>query len=408
MFQLRPRKQATEIALHEERDTSMSAEQESAFIKANRKTGRHYRVNWANVMIACKLAEKSMMYRSANTKSSDRGNLRRYPKLMSVESSDTTDRLIVLMAHGQHPEDYGKAADRLAHAWGAISCKVFSDNAGHVRLDLMWRDILAQTIPAMPIPEHPDFRALPIGLTETGAVWTVSLEMSMLLAGASQAGKASMQWGICRALQNAVLDGTAQVWAFDVKLQEFSAGKEFFSRYASDPADIANQLEDLVELLQKRQAEFAASRLRNPEPSKDYPLILAHIDEAGHIVNWLGDTKLQNRIKAAIQTLITQGRAANVVCCIALQDPRKEILPFRSLIPFRTALRLDDPLQPDLVLGEGMRERGGRADEIPKSMPGTAYVREDGASEPMRVRAGFPNDSDIQDLVSAVMDNRTS
>ncbi len=48
----------------------------------------------------------------------------------------------------------------------------------------------------------------------------------------------------------------------------------------------------------------------------------------------------------------------------ALQDPRKEVLNIRNLFPDKIALRLDEPAQVDMVLGDGARDRGALCDEI--------------------------------------------
>ena len=79
----------------------------------------------------------------------------------------------------------------------------------------------------------------------------------------------------------------------------------------------------------------------------------------------------------------------------ALQDPRKEVLTLRNLFPARVALRLDEPGQSDMVLGDGARDRGARCDRIPDSLPGVGYVRLDGVREPTRVRAAYVTDADI-------------
>ncbi len=79
----------------------------------------------------------------------------------------------------------------------------------------------------------------------------------------------------------------------------------------------------------------------------------------------------------------------------AVQDPRKEVLPFRDLFPVRVALRMTEADQVDLVLGDGARDRGARADEIGEDMPGVGYVRLDGQADPVRVRACWVDDPEI-------------
>jgi S-DNA-T family DNA segregation ATPase FtsK/SpoIIIE len=76
----------------------------------------------------------------------------------------------------------------------------------------------------------------------------------------------------------------------------------------------------------------------------------------------------------------------------------------RGLFPTRIALRLDQESYVDMTLGEGMRDKGAFADQIPEFLPGVAYVKHDGKREPLRVRAGYTGDSDIAELVAFCTD----
>ena len=107
------------------------------------------------------------------------------------------------------------------------------------------------------------------------------------------------------------------------------------------------------------------------------------------------DRDLKRRIHAALSLLCSQGRAAGYLVVAALQDPRKDVLPFRDLFPTRIALRLTEPEQVDLVLGDGARDRGAACDRIPRALPGVGYVRLDDDPDPVRVRIAYVTDSDI-------------
>ncbi|MGR7001274.1 hypothetical protein ACU686_29780 [Yinghuangia aomiensis] len=74
----------------------------------------------------------------------------------------------------------------------------------------------------------------------------------------------------------------------------------------------------------------------------------------------------------------------------------------RNLFPDRIALRLDEPAQVDMVLGLGARDRGAAADlisPIPDVGAGVGYVKRETHPEPVRVRAAFVSDSDIDAMV---------
>jgi S-DNA-T family DNA segregation ATPase FtsK/SpoIIIE len=76
----------------------------------------------------------------------------------------------------------------------------------------------------------------------------------------------------------------------------------------------------------------------------------------------------------------------------------------RNLFPDKIALRLDEPAQVDMVLGDGARDRGARCDEIstvPAVGAGVGFVRLEAAPDPVRVRAGYVSDDDIHAMTAA-------
>jgi S-DNA-T family DNA segregation ATPase FtsK/SpoIIIE len=379
-FQAKAQEKKLRTALYEECGVGLSAEQERELVKAQRKAGRYYRDTFNHVLISCKLM--------GDRRSRDPFD---HPRLMSVDTNGSTDRLVIRMSRGQSPQAYFKAAENLAHSWQAISCKVATD-----------------IIPPLPIPDHPNLDALAIGKREDGQPWTVSLKAThWICGGASGSGKASWQWSVIRSILALIEDGTVQIWAADPKQMEMAMGRSIFHRYASDPEDIADMLETAVDDMRKRAA-LLSGRVRTHVPSKDEAMVILMVDEAGYLNAYLGDTKLQGRIKSALSTLITQGRAISYIVVLAQQDVRKEALPHRSLIQSRVALRLDDELQPDMLLGSGMRARGGLADQIPISMPGVAFVKEEHSAEPIRVRASMITDDDIREMAERVERSRES
>jgi S-DNA-T family DNA segregation ATPase FtsK/SpoIIIE len=96
--------------------------------------------------------------------------------------------------------------------------------------------------------------------------------------------------------------------------------------------------------------------------------------------------------------LLSQGAGVGVLVVAALQDPRKEVLPFRDLFPTRIALGLTEESQVDMVLGDGARDRGALADQMPRWAKGVGYVILDGTPDPMRVRFSYLSDDDIRDM----------
>ena len=128
------------------------------------------------------------------------------------------------------------------------------------------------------------------------------------------------------------------------------------------------------------------------------------VDEVAFLTAYQPDRKLRERIMNALATLTTQGRAVGYCVVAALQDPRKEVLTIRNLFPDRIAMRLDEPEQVDMVLGDGARDRGAACELIssnPATGAGVAFVRLEADPDPVRVRAGWVSDRDIADLAAA-------
>jgi S-DNA-T family DNA segregation ATPase FtsK/SpoIIIE len=127
------------------------------------------------------------------------------------------------------------------------------------------------------------------------------------------------------------------------------------------------------------------------------------VDEVAFLTAYQADRKLRERTLAALATLTTQGRAVGFCVVAALQDPRKEVLNIRNLFPDKIALRLDEPAQADLVLGDGARDRGALCDQIstdPYTGAGVGYLRLEAEPDPIRVRAAFVSDDDIRAMAA--------
>jgi S-DNA-T family DNA segregation ATPase FtsK/SpoIIIE len=323
------------------------------------------------------------------------------PVLGRVTTTGYTDRLHVRLVAGQSAEDFTARADNLAHGFGAIACRIRTATPGAVIVELVRRDALAVIIPALPVPADVDLRAVPVGRHEDGTPWCIRLRGShLLLAGATGAGKASLLWGIIRGILPALQDGTARILGADPKLMELAYGRalfDAFGRYESDPSLIVAMLEDAVADMQARAAQLGG-RQRVHVPTSEHPFSVVMVDEVAFLTAYQPDKKLRERALAAIATLTTQGRAVGYCVVGALQDPRKDVLTIRNLFPDRIAMRLDEPEQVEMVLGDGSRDRGAFAELIspdPIVGAGVAYVRLDADPDPVRVRAAWVSDDDI-------------
>jgi S-DNA-T family DNA segregation ATPase FtsK/SpoIIIE len=324
------------------------------------------------------------------------------PVLGKVAATRYTDRVAVRLVSGQCAEDFAQRADNLAHGFGALICRIRSAKSGALVLEFVRRDALAAIIHALPVPRRVDLRALPVGRREDGQPWLVRLHGThVLIAGATGAGKASLLWGLIRATLPLMREGLVRVLAADPKLMELAYGRTVFDTYgayAAHPAAIAAMLEAAVADMQDRAAQFAG-RQRDHAPTRQHPFTVIVVDEVAFLTAYQPDRKLRERTMNALATLTTQGRAVGYSVVAALQDPRKDVLTIRNLFPDRIAMRLDEPEQTDMVLGDGARDRGATCELIstdPAVGAGVAFVRLEADPDPVRVRAGWVTDADIR------------
>jgi DNA segregation ATPase FtsK/SpoIIIE, S-DNA-T family len=334
------------------------------------------------------------------------------PVLGKVTATRYVDRVQVRLVSGQSAADFAKRADNLAHSYRALLCRVRTARSGVVVLEFVRRDALAAVVPAQPIPDRPDLKALPVGRREDGLPWLMRLHGThLLIAGATGAGKASLLWGLIRALLPLMRERLVRVLAADPKLMELAYGRiifDIYGQYAADPAAVADMLDQTVADMQARAASFAGHQ-REHTPSREYPFTVVMVDEVAFLTAYQPERKLRERIMNALATLTTQGRAVGYSVVAALQDPRKDVLAIRNLFPDRIAMRLDEPEQVDMVLGDGARDRGAACELIstdPATGAGVAFVRLEADPDPIRVRAGWVTDTDISDMAAACLEDQ--
>ena len=322
-------------------------------VQAARDQWRHwfYRRRWQAAMTLAGLAP------------SYRGRVL-VPLLVGVQAADSVDLVTVRLVTGQAPDAFTDRTPNLAHAFGAQLCRIREARPGAVTLEFVRADTLADPIPALPVDSIVNLGALPVGRCEDGSSWLLRLLGShVLIAGATGSGKGSVIWSAVRAMLPAILGGWVQVWALDPKRMELSFGRDLFTRYADQAADMVRLLEDAVTEMHDRAGKFAGTT-RTFTPSLEFPFLVVLVDELAFLTAYQPDRDLRKRAEAAIATLTSQGRSVGVCVVGALQDPRKDVISLRNLFPTRIALRLDESDQVDMVLGDGARDRGALADEI--------------------------------------------
>lgn len=348
----------------------------------------HYRRRWYPALHGCGLTRVSP----------DRQVF--VPRVAKVSSTRWVDTLHVRLLHGHTPEDLSTRAESLRHAFGAIRCTVVEDRPGRVRLVLFARDPLATVVPPVPLdklPAVPDLSAVPVGRTEHGTPCTLRLAGThYVVAAATGAGKSTLTWNVLRALGPGIAAGVVRVTGLDPKGgMELYPGRALFSWYEdASPEAIADAIDAVVERMVERKRRLRGAT-RDWTASTVEPFELVVVDELASLTAYVPDRKLRDRIAGQLQLLLSQGRAVGFSVLACLQDPRKDVLPFRDLYPTRVALRVTEDSHTNLVLGDGAKERGAVCHLIRESTPGVGFLRLDGAAEPVRVRFGHITDEDI-------------
>lgn len=254
-----------------------------------------------------------------------------------------------------------------------------------------------------------DLARVVIGRTETGRLWLLRLlDRHILIAGVSDAGKSSVMWAVLRALAPWIRCGLVQVFGIDPKggMELGRAPGLFQKLVCGNAAEAVELLEHVATLTRQRAETLRKQRTRKWSPASGQPFVLLIIDELADVIAYQPDNGLRKRANVALQSILSQGRAPGVCVIGQLQDPRKQIIDCRLLFPVKIAMRLDEPEQVDMVLGDGVRERGATAHEISEDTPGVAWAKIDGRREPHRARAFHTTDADLDELSGYVTAGR--
>jgi S-DNA-T family DNA segregation ATPase FtsK/SpoIIIE len=331
------------------------------------------------------------------------------PRVVGVRSGASWDEVRVRLVPGQTPEDFDSAARALAVARGVARCQIRELGPQLVSIDFQRCDRLAQAVECqrladlVTVPgEAIDLRRVWSGRTEYGTDWFQPLAGGhTLTAGATGAGKNSVGWSPIVSIAPAIRDGLVRVSAIDPKGMELAYGRRGFFRYAVSSREALALLDDLIDGMEARKAEFAG-KCRTVPISPAHPLELLEFDEIGALTRYVGDRKTREAIVERVALLTTQGRALGYTVRGYVQEPTKDTVPVRDLFPRRICLRVASKTHVAMVLGDQAYDRGAWANRIGESEPGVGYLFGEGIREPLRVRAGWVPDHVIKELEAFV------
>ncbi len=360
-----------------------------------------YRLRWRHVATRC-----GLVIQPHGVVALDRSKDQLVPRILRVVvDSSGRDRLLLRLPVGMTPDDVAARSEALGHAFGVDGTLVVAARPGRAWLELRRRDPLRKAIRPEPATDVA-LTGIPVGMGDDGRLWRFRVQGThALIAGATGAGKGSVLWSLVHGLAPAISAGWVQVWALDPKGgMELGLGRGAFARFEGGaPEAMCDLLEEAVDLKTRRSLDLATHGKRVHKPSAESPHLVILIDELATLSAFAERTVVR-RIEHALGLLLTQGRAVGITVIAAVQDPGKDVVSWRDLFPTRIAMRLDNPIQVDMVLGDGARERGAQADHISELTPGVAYVRIEGSRDVRRVRSAYLTDEAVLALSRSLND----
>lgn len=350
------------------------------------------------------------------------------PQVDRVRSIRDRDVMSVKLLPGQVPADFAGIGEALTHAFGVFRVDVTALRPSWVLITFLRADPLARPVttshagfavavagydPALfaglPDSDRQDrvaelLDAVPVGVTETGTLARVRVRgVHLMIAGTTGSGKSGLLWALLWSLARLIRAGYVEVFACDPKRIELAAladGPSPLGVVVKDADVMAAFLEAQVRDLDARCAELEG-HTRKHTPTRAMPQRLVVVDELATLTA-LATRKDRERIEAALGHLESRGRAAGFTVVVTTVEPTKDVVRWRSLHAVKIGFRLEEDSHTDMVLGDGMRDRGAVCDHINPDTPGVAYLKVDGLRDSIRFRTVEITDTDLHTLTHAL------
>lgn len=157
--------------------------------------------------------------------------------------------------------------------------------------------------------------------------------------GASGSGKSTVLISILAQL----ISNSTEVFVIDGK-NEFSSFKKFVEQVAVENDDILNLLEEIIQIIQKRQKIVAKEVLKTNKiglTSQDVGLspVVVMADEVASVLATF-DTKEKKKVVSYLMQVAQKGRSVGVFLIIASQSPATDVLPNSIREQFATKILL--------------------------------------------------------------------
>jgi S-DNA-T family DNA segregation ATPase FtsK/SpoIIIE len=260
------------------------------------------------------------------------------------------------------------------------SVRIFPDGTHANRLVMR----VVETEPlAAPVPwPGPAIRSVTqlaeIGISEDGQrVRVLLLRRNVLVGGIAGSGKSGVL-NVIIAILAACRD--VRLWGVDLKGgMELGPWESVFERIATTPEEANELFRDAVTELNKRAASMAATGKRTWEPTPDNPALIIITDEYA---------ELPEESHEYADSVARRGRAVAVDLIAATQRPTVTAMgrntAVRSQMDVRICLRVREPRDTDLILGQGSLNSGWHAHKL--TQPGEFLISDPEHATPERNR----------------------
>jgi DNA segregation ATPase FtsK/SpoIIIE, S-DNA-T family len=228
-------------------------------------------------------------------------------------------------------------------------------------------------------------KPMDIGLSEDGRpVRVLLLRRNVLIGGIMGSGKSGI---LNLIIANLAACRDVILWGIDMKGgMELQPWATCFEKLAFTPEQATALFREAAGRLDERAARMAAEGKRVWEPTPDDPALIIIVDE------W---AELPEQAHAYADSLARLGRAVAVNLIAATQRPTLAAMgkntAIRSQMDTRLCLRVREPRDADLILGQGMMNSGWHAHKL--TQPGEFLISSPEHTLPERNRAYLLTDA---------------
>jgi S-DNA-T family DNA segregation ATPase FtsK/SpoIIIE len=285
----------------------------------------------------------------------------------------------------------GAIASALAVPPGGVRVEPDASRADRALLRVVETDPHARPIPWKPAAIQSVVDLIELGLFEDGSpVMVRLLYRNTLVGGIVGSGKSGVLNVLLAALAGCL---DVVIWGIDLKGgMELRPWAGCLDRLATTPADAVALLRDAIGELDRRAALLTATEQRLWRPTSEHPALLIVFDEYA---------ELPDAAHAHADSLARRGRAVAVNLLAATQRPTQRAMghgAVRSQMDVRICLRVREPRDTDLILGQGKTASGWHAHAL--DAPGKFLISDPEHDTPRRARACLITDHDVTRTVA--------